>query len=392
MHRSDRNIGRLILGEQEHLVVAGYLSGAGYHDPVLGTVVVHLQREAGTRIHADALDLEATAHVHRVVPAPGAVHGAVVLGLAALLGIELADQFLDVLHLVLVRNHHGVFGFHDHDVFQTQHRDQFAIAVDQAIARVLGDHVAFEHVAILVLLVHVPDRRPGADIAPAGGHRNHTGQLSLFHHGVVDGVVRAAGEGGRIDQHFVAVFHAALERDPAGVVDVRVVLLQFIQEDTGAEQEHAAVPVIVARLQIALGARFVRLFDELGDALDAIRQTGIGVLAATDVAVAGFGTGRRHAEKHHLTVLGGIGGQRQGALEGFLVFDHMVSRQDQQQLVAAFLDQLHRGDADGGCRVATERLEQQALDAQLASRQLLLDDEAMVLVAHQQRLLHAVEG
>ena len=135
-------------------------------------------------------------------------------------------------------------------------------------------------------------------------------------------------------------------------------LLQFIQEDTGAEQEHAAVPVIVAGLQVALGARFVRLFDELGDALDAIRQTGIGVLAATDVAVAGFGTGRRHAEKHHFTVLGGIGGQRQGALEGFLVFDHMVSRQDQQQLVAAFLDQLHCGNADGGCRVATERLEQ----------------------------------
>ena len=49
MHRSDRNIGRLILGEQERLVVAGYLSGAGYHDPVLGTVVVHLQREAGAR-------------------------------------------------------------------------------------------------------------------------------------------------------------------------------------------------------------------------------------------------------------------------------------------------------------------------------------------------------
>lgn len=83
-----------------------------------------------------------------------------VLGLAALLGVELADQFLDVLHLILVRNHHGVFGFHDHDVFQTQHRDQLAIAVDGAIARVLGDHVAFEHVAILVLLVHVPDRRP----------------------------------------------------------------------------------------------------------------------------------------------------------------------------------------------------------------------------------------
>ena len=45
----------------------------------------------------------------------------------------------------------------------------------------------------------------------------------------------------------------------------------------------------------------------------------------------------------------------------------MVSRQDQQQLVAAFLDQLHRGDADGGCRVATKRLEQQALDVQRAA-------------------------
>ncbi len=70
----------------------------------------------------------------------------------------------------------------------------------------------------------------------------------------------------------------------------------------------------------------------------------------------------------------------------------MIGRQDQQQLVAALFDQLHRGDADGRRRVAAEGLEQKALDAQFARRQLLLDDEAMVLVAHQQRLLHAVES
>ncbi len=175
MHGGDRDVGRLVLGEQEGLVVAGHLGGPGNHDPVLGAVVVHLQREARAGLHGDVLDLEAAAHVHRVVGAPRAVDLAVVLGLATALGVEVLDHVLDVLHPVLVGDHHGVLGFHHHDVLQADHRDQLAVAVHQAVVAVVDQHVALGDVAVGVLGVHVPDRRPAADVVPAGGQRHHAG-------------------------------------------------------------------------------------------------------------------------------------------------------------------------------------------------------------------------
>ena len=57
-----------------HLVVAGDLGRAAHHDPVLGAVVVLLQRQLLARQHHDPLHPEALAEVHGLVPAPGPVH------------------------------------------------------------------------------------------------------------------------------------------------------------------------------------------------------------------------------------------------------------------------------------------------------------------------------
>ena len=70
----------------------------------------------------------------------------------------------------------------------------------------------------------------------------------------------------------------------------------------------------------------------------------------------------------------------------------MVGGKDQQQFVAAFGDQFHRGDGHRRRRVAAEGFEQDRLARQVLRLQLFLDDEAVLLVAHQQRRLHAVEG
>ncbi|CRS25503.1 hypothetical protein PAERUG_P48_London_17_VIM_2_01_13_06314 [Pseudomonas aeruginosa] len=183
---------------------------------------------------------------------------------------------------------------------------------------------------------------------------------------------------------------AALQGQQAGVVDVGVVLLQFFQVAAGAEQEHAAVPVVAAGGDELAGAGFVGLLDEALHPADAFRQLRIG--ARADVAVAGLGAAGGNAEEHHLALFGGVGGQRQGLLEGALVLDHVVGGKDQQQFVAAFGDQFHRGDGHRRRRVAAEGFEEDRLARQVLCLQLFLDDEAVLLVAHQQRRLHAVEG
>ena len=103
-----------------------------------------------------------------------------VLGFAAALFVEGVDHLFDALDLVLVGNHHGVLGFDDHDVFQADHRHQFAVAVDHAVAAVLDHHVAFADVAVGVFLVHFLQRRPATDIAPARGQRADAGVAMTF--------------------------------------------------------------------------------------------------------------------------------------------------------------------------------------------------------------------
>ena len=69
-----RDVGGLVFLQQEHLIAAGDARGAGNHHPVLGAVMVHLQRQHATRAHRQALHLEALAAVEAVVAAPGPEH------------------------------------------------------------------------------------------------------------------------------------------------------------------------------------------------------------------------------------------------------------------------------------------------------------------------------
>ena len=187
----------------------------------------------------------------------------------------------------------------------------------------------------------------------------------------------------------VGILLAAFEGQQAGVVDVRIVFFQLFEEAAGAEQEHAAVPEVTAGLDELGGAFHVRFFDEVRHAADAFGQQRI--VGRLDVAVAGFRFGGRHAEQHHFAVFGSHGGQGQGALQGFLVFEHVVGRQHQHQLVATFIDQHHRGQGHGRRSVAAERFHQDALGVQFTAAQLLVDDEAVILVADHDRGVHAFE-
>src|SRR5690606_34557900 len=56
--RAQRDVGRLVGMQLEHVVVAGHACGAADYDPVLGAALVRLQRQARARLDLDPLDLE----------------------------------------------------------------------------------------------------------------------------------------------------------------------------------------------------------------------------------------------------------------------------------------------------------------------------------------------
>src|SRR6478735_2309456 len=89
---AQRNVGRLILGQQHGLVAASDFSRAAHDDPVLGAVMMFLQAQASLRIDQNALDLEAVGLVDAVVPAPGTMHLAVQRQFGAATGFERFDQ------------------------------------------------------------------------------------------------------------------------------------------------------------------------------------------------------------------------------------------------------------------------------------------------------------
>src|SRR3954453_16270965 len=68
---TQRQVDRLGAADLQHLVAAGHPPPAADHDPVLGAVVVELEREHGTRLDGDPLDREALTRVEDLPAAPG---------------------------------------------------------------------------------------------------------------------------------------------------------------------------------------------------------------------------------------------------------------------------------------------------------------------------------
>src|SRR6202453_3302691 len=71
VRRAHRQVDRLVLVDERYFVVEGDLGGAAHDHPMLGAVMVLLQREPPARAHDDAFDLIARALVDALIIAPG---------------------------------------------------------------------------------------------------------------------------------------------------------------------------------------------------------------------------------------------------------------------------------------------------------------------------------
>ena len=236
-----------------------------------------------------------------------------------------------------------------------------------------------DHVAGGVLGADLPQRIPGADIAPAHRHRpHHRRVLRVLHHRVVERHVLRSGEGVAVEAQEVEVALGALERLAAGGERRRPQPLHLAHQDRGGQEEDAAVPAIIAGIEIGLSARAVGLLDE-GRDRGAVLGAGDGG-AAPDIAIAGLGPVGGDAEGDELSQRRGARGAVDGGEEGRHVGDHVIGRQRQQQRIGVVRQQDERGDRHRGRGVAAHGLEHDGARGHAHQPQLLGHHEAVLVV------------
>ena len=303
--------------------------------------------------------------------------------LRTLVTLERSDDFLDLLHPVLVRDKNRVVGIHGNDVGQPYQRDEALVADGQRVAAIAGDHVAAVGVAVAILFDHRPQRRPRSHVVPAHVDRDDRGAVGFFHHRVVDRIGRTGGKTGLVQAQEVGVHGRLVQGLPRQLDHARLVLAQLLEVARGKEGEHAAVPEIFAAGDIGFGGCLVRFFDEAQHVAHALARRGI------DVTVARFRRRGHDAEGDQITGLGRFHRNQHRGAECSLVRNHMVGRQYQQHRVVATLHGAQRSHGDGGGRVAADRFQDQRGRRGADLAQLLGDHEPVFFIGNHQRRIGA---
>src|SRR5271154_3747086 len=95
VRRANRQIDRFVLVNERHFVVERDLGGAAHDHPVLGPVVVLLQREAPAGPHDNAFDLIARASVDALIITPWPVIAPMLGRFRMALRLEALDELFD---------------------------------------------------------------------------------------------------------------------------------------------------------------------------------------------------------------------------------------------------------------------------------------------------------
>ena len=192
---ADRQVDQLVFVHELHDPVQRHLGGPAHHDPVLGAVIVLLQRQPAAWPHDDPLDLVARAPVDALIIAPGAVHAAVPGRLRLMRPLELLDQLLDLVRLSLVGDQDRIAGRHDNHVVEPDHGGQMLFRAHEQVCRIDRHRPAAQAVAVRVLRAQPPHRRPLSDVRPADVGLEHRRAARSLHHRIVDRGALRLGEG-----------------------------------------------------------------------------------------------------------------------------------------------------------------------------------------------------
>ncbi len=164
--------------------------------------------------------------------------------------------------------------------------------------------------------------------------------LGVFHHRVVDGIGRTGGKRGLVQAAEIEVVLALCQRDFAGGENVGTHALQFVEELAAVEQEHAAVPEVIAGGEEFFGIFQIRFFDKTLDPMHvAAGRAQVERRAMLDIAVTGFRRIRHDAEGDQITGGHRIHALLDGGVKGCDVADQVICRQQQHHRIGIALEQ-----------------------------------------------------
>jgi hypothetical protein len=158
-----------------------------------------------------------------------------------------------------------------------------------------------------------------------------------------------------------------------------------LEPDRRAQHEDAAVPEVPAAGDIGLCRRCIRLLAEGQQVHGGAARRIASADFCLHVTVTCFRAVGQDAEGHHRTGFRlGQAAQHRGA-EGSDIAHVVVRRRRQQHRVGAIANGVERGSCQGRCCIAADRLQQQGPVRQAEQAQLLGGDEAIFLVADDNR-------
>ncbi len=164
----------------------------------------------------------------------------------------------------------------------------------------------------------------------------------------------------------------------------RLEAAQFAEISRRLEQEHAAVPVVIAAVEVGLRRVRVGFFNEC---LDRDRSTVVG--RGPDVAITGFRRRGHDAERDELTGIGRALPARDRRPECIHISNNMVRRHDQQQRIRIVRRRFERSQGNGRRRVAPLGLENNRR-AHFDAIELLGHRKTVILVADDQAAITRV--
>ena len=215
--------------------------------------------------------------------------------------------------------------------------------------------------------------------------------MGLFHHGDIDRDVRTATECIGIKPPEIQIGLCLLECIAAAMHHLGDKALKLCEHGGGTEQEHAAVPGETAAGEKLLSGAFVGLFNETGNRTGA-QDVGAECVACLDIAVARFRGVWDDPECHQPPCFCSGSAGVDSLSKALPVANDMVCRQDEQQGIFATGQRLEGCDCDRRSCVSTHWLQQDGSRCHPDLPHLFGHDEAVVVIADQQRSAQALQS
>ena len=163
----DRDEGRFIFLEDQILIAPHHGRFARDDNPVLGALMMILQRQGRAGIDLDQFDLGAGTEMQRLEKPPWTVDPRVLGRFGAAGLVQSIDHQLHILVAITVRHQNGIVGCHNDQVLNPDGGQEPTLAADEIVSPVLDEDVPRDDIARCVFRAALPEHRPRSHIAPA---------------------------------------------------------------------------------------------------------------------------------------------------------------------------------------------------------------------------------